>query len=156
MNATAIDLRGVVEVCGNCGQKNRLGFSNLGSQLRCGSCKHPLGPPAEALELEGEAVFDSLIETARLPVLVDFWAEWCGPCKMMAPEFQKLAAKTAGRCLLAKINTEGAPALAERHQIAAIPTLVLFHGGREIARTQGAQPAAQLQHFIERALRGAV
>ncbi len=128
-------------------------FSGLGGSARCGACKSELGAIARPVEIEGDSFFESLIEQSSLPVLVDFWADWCGPCKMMAPELERLAAKSAGRYLVAKLNTEGVPSLAQRFNISAIPSLVLFAGGKEVARTQGAQPAAQVQRFIEQALR---
>lgn len=86
---------------------------------------------------------------SALPVLVDFWAPWCGPCKMLAPELAKIAAEGAGRWLVAKVNTEELPGLAQRFRFSGIPTLALFKGGRETARQSGAMPAKMILQFIQ-------
>ena len=94
--------------------------------------------------------FDTVVieGSQAVPVLVDFWAPWCGPCKMVAPELVKVAAEGAGRWLVAKVNTEEMPALGQRHRVMAIPLLVLFKNGSEIARQAGALPAAAIRQFI--------
>ena len=96
--------------------------------------------------------FDSLIARSALPVLVDFWAPWCGPCKMMAPELAKVAADGAGRWLIAKVNTDELPDVGARFGIRAIPTLILFKGGREAARQSGALPAPSILQFLQQSL----
>ena len=96
-----------------------------------------------------DLVFDALISRSKLPVLVDFWAPWCGPCKMVAPEFRKVAQETAGQFVLAKVNTEEVPSLAARFRVTAIPTMTLFRNGLEVARQAGAMPAPQIRKFIE-------
>jgi thioredoxin 1 len=93
--------------------------------------------------------FDTFISTQALPVLTDFWAEWCGPCKMMHPVLQDLAKEWKGRLTVIKVDTEKKPHLANRFQISAIPTMILFKGGREIHRFQGAMPLAQLKRELE-------
>ena len=98
-----------------------------------------------------QANFDSEVLKSQQPVLVDFWAPWCGPCKLMAPELVKIANEVAGRWLVGKVNTEELPALAQRFRVSSIPTLALFKGGREIARQAGALPASAIRQFINQA-----
>ena len=102
-----------------------------------------------------DATFDAAVveRSKQVPVVVDFWADWCGPCKMMAPEVNRVAAHSGGKFVVAKVNTEGLPGLAERFKINALPTLVLFAGGVEVGRAQGAQPAVQIQRFVEQTIR---
>jgi thioredoxin 2 len=127
-------------------------YERLGHTFRCGQCHNALPPPAEPVEVSGEAAFDALVRLSALPVLTDFWAPWCGPCKMVEPELVKIAGEGAGRWLVAKINAEEQPGLGQRFRVNAIPTLVLFKGGREIARQSGAMPAAAIRQFIQRSL----
>ena len=92
--------------------------------------------------------FDALVAQWPLKVVVDFWAPWCGPCRMVAPELQKVAAANAGRYLVVKVNTDALPELGERFSIRSIPTMAVFAGGREVARTAGARPAADIEAFV--------
>jgi len=146
------DPRGLLTICSNCGKRNRLKYEGLGKTFRCGQCKKELPPPNEPIDLRSEVVFDELISRSALPVLVDFWAPWCGPCKMVAPEFVKLASETAGKFVIVKVNTEEVPSLSQRFQITAIPTMMVFHNGSEKARQAGAMPAPALRKFVEHAL----
>ena len=146
-----IDDRGVVTACPGCGKKNRLAYERLGEAWRCGECKQELPPPGSPVEAGSTADFDRLIAAASLPVVVDYWAPWCGPCRMVAPELEKVAARQAGRFLIVKVNTDALADLGERHRIQSIPTLAVFAGGREVARTAGARPASEIEKFIEHA-----
>ncbi|HEY9173079.1 MAG TPA: thioredoxin [Verrucomicrobiae bacterium] len=146
------DDRGLRVHCLACGRANRLGYERLGHEFRCGHCKSALPQPKVPVDVPHAATFASLISLSALPVLVDFWAPWCGPCKMVAPELVKVAAAGAGRWLVAKVNTEELPDLAARFNIRGIPTLILFRGGVEVARQSGALPAAAILQFTEQYL----
>ena len=147
-----LDDRGVIVACPGCGQKNRVVYERLSAPFRCGRCKRELSPPAEPVEIAGAADFDRIIANASVPVVVDYWAPWCGPCRMVAPELQKVAARQAGRFLVVKVNTEALPDLGERFIVRSIPTLAVFAQGREVARTAGARPAADIEAFIDEAI----
>lgn len=149
MNALQLDARGVIVPCPQCGQHNRLAYERVDQSPRCAKCQSALRPPAEPIDVDADAAFDALTTRAALPVLVDFWAPWCGPCKMVAPDVAKIAREGAGRWLVAKVNTEDLPAPAQRFRVTAIPLFVLFNRGREVARQPGALPAAQLRRFVE-------
>ncbi len=138
------DDRGVILSCPACGTTNRVAYSRLGDQGRCGTCKADLPPPSSPVEIAAQQSFANLVAQSSLPVIVDFWADWCGPCQMMAPEFAKAAAQAAGQMILAKVNTEQLPQVSATLRIQGIPAFILFKNGREAARTAGFQPAAQL------------
>jgi thioredoxin 2 len=146
-----LDDRGILLNCPKCGRRNRMRYEGLGQTFHCAQCKSELPPLNEPVDARSDLVFDALISRSKLPVLVDFWAPWCGPCKMVAPEFRKVAHETAGQFVLAKVNTEEVPSLAARFRITAIPTMTLFRNGLEIARQAGAMPAPQIRKFIEQA-----
>src|SRR5579862_6365333 len=150
MSTSQLDERGLLLTCPQCGRRNRMGYERLSQGFRCGNCHAELRPPAEPVEVTSESAFEALLQCSALPVLVDFWTPWCGPCKMMAPELAKAARASAGECLIAKLNTEDMPSLARRFAIHAIPTLILFENGREIARQSGALPAAAIRQFTQR------
>ncbi len=153
MSTSEADEGGLLVTCPGCSQRNRMRWEGLGRAFRCPKCQTELPPPAEPIDVANEQMFAGLTSGSKLPVLVDFWAPWCGPCKMVAPEFDKVAAQGAGRWLVAKVNTEALPNLSTRFRITAIPTMALFSGGSEIARQQGAMSAPQIRQFIEQSCR---
>jgi thioredoxin 2 len=132
-------------VCPNCQAVNRI-REEATEKPQCGKCRSPLfaGP----VELTS-ATFDAHIAKSDIPVLVDFWAPWCGPCKMMAPQFVQAAAMLEPRVRLAKVDTEAEQQLGARFDIRSIPTLALFKGGREVARQAGAMGAADIARWVD-------
>ena len=152
MSETQFDESGIIVRCPQCRRRNRMGYANLGRQIQCGQCQTALPPASDPLETPTEMAFAQLIARSSLPVLVDFWADWCGPCKMVAPELKKVAAAEAGRLIVLKVDTENLPELAEKFSITSLPTLALVRSGREVARTLGARPAAQIQSFLRQHL----
>ena len=151
MTGLNLDDRGVVVACEQCAQKNRFAYERLGETVRCGKCKTILPAPAAPIDVDSSANFDRLIAKSSVPVVVDYWAPWCGPCRMVAPELQKVAARQAGKYLIVKVNTDVLTDLGERFSIRSIPTMAVFAGGREVARTAGARPASDIEAFVEQA-----
>lgn len=138
--------------CVSCGTRNRVPAGRFGDGPRCASCKQPLVPD-HPVELT-DADFDRYLAGSSLPVVIDFWAAWCGPCQQMAPHFASATTELRGEALLAKLDTERAPATAGRFAIRSIPTMVAFAQGRELARTSGAMTQAQIVAWV-RSLRSA-
>jgi thioredoxin 2 len=137
----------VVQVaCPSCLAANRVPAARTSEDPKCGKCGAALldGAPAEL----GEDQFEPFVQRTELPVLVDFWASWCGPCRAMAPHFERAARELKDRVRLVKVNTEDAPGLAARYNIRAIPTLVLFRNGVEAKRTSGALDAGALTRWV--------
>lgn len=128
--------------CTHCGSTNRVPDDRLGQDPVCGRCGEALldGAPVELTD----ANFDAVTSKTELPVIVDFWAAWCGPCRMMAPQFERAAQQLKGRALLAKVNSDESPRTASRFAIRSIPTMVMLSGGKEVKRLSGALQAAQI------------
>ena len=144
-----MDSKGIVVTCPNCGQRNRVPF---GKDAKCVKLGTALANLAEPVEIPSAEAFDALVRSAKEPIVVDFWAPWCGPCRVVAPELVKVAQANAGRWLIVKVNTEALPELGERFQIRSIPTMAVFADGKEVARTAGARPAADIEAFVRQAL----
>jgi thioredoxin 2 len=138
-------------VCPHCHAINRVPAARLGQAPNCGQCHRPLFD-AHPLELTA-ATFDKHISRNDIPLLVDFWAPWCGPCKMMAPQFAQAAGLLEPQVRLAKVNTEAEQGLGAQYGIRSIPTLALFRGGREIARQPGAMGAQDIVNWVRSQLR---
>ncbi len=131
----------MIIACPKCHQANRVPASRLGEAARCATCKEPILPVTKPVHVGSPEEFQELTSSSSVPVLVDFWAPWCGPCRTVAPELDKIAEQKAGRVLVAKVNTDAVPQLASKFQITGIPTLVLMRGGREAQRVSGAMRA---------------
>ena len=138
----------VIRTCGLCGAKNRIPARHLAHTGRCGSCKAALPPQSEPLEVDTDA-FDEIVRDSPVPVLTDFWAEWCGPCRMAAPEVHQLAREMAGRALVLKVNTEEHPDLAARFQIQSIPNFVVLRGGKVVSQQAGLAGRAEMRRWLE-------
>jgi thioredoxin 2 len=140
--------------CKACGQKNRVREEHLALPARCGKCKTPLAPVAEPLDADRE-LFDAVVQKARVPVLVDFWADWCGPCHMAAPEVKRLAAEMAGRAIVLKVDTERNPEIASDYGVRGIPNFVVLRNGQVVLQQAGVVPHTEMRRWLEQAERQA-
>jgi thioredoxin 2 len=139
--------------CAACGATNRVASDKIARGLapRCGRCKTPLTARVEPITVT-DSTFAAAVERSALPVLVDAWAPWCGPCKLIAPAIDELASELAGRVRVVKLNIDDNPATAARFDIRSIPTLLVLRDGREVDRLVGVQPKAEIARRLERAM----
>ena len=137
----------LVRKCPACGTDNRIPAEHLADTGRCGSCKGPIPPAAEPIEAD-PALFDDIVKGVAVPVLVDFWAAWCGPCRMAAPEVQRAAENMAGRAVVLKVDTDAHPGLAQRFGVQSIPNFVVLKAGKTVLQQAGYVPHARMEEWL--------
>jgi thioredoxin 2 len=140
----------IIRKCSACGKNNRVPPQHLADTGRCGACKAELPPVDEPIDADPQT-FDSIVAAARVPVLVDFWAAWCGPCRMAAPEVKKVAGEMAGQALVLKVDTERWPALAQRYNVMSIPNFVVLKSGQVILQQPGLVDHSQMAIWLRKA-----
>lgn len=143
----------MIRRCPNCDRENRIPARHLAHAGRCGHCKQELAPLDQPIEVDAPT-FDEIVAQSPVPVLVDFWAPWCGPCRSVAPEVGKAAQRLAGRAVVLKLNTDSHPDVAARFNVQGIPNFVLFSNGRRVAQQAGAVGHQGLLAFVARASGG--
>ncbi len=140
----------MLRTCAHCGSKNRVGAKHLSDTGKCGSCRELLPPLAEPIDAD-RSTFDEIVRESKVPVLTDFWASWCGPCKAAAPEVRALAQEMSGKAVVLKVNTEEHGELAARFRIQSIPTFVVLRDGEVVSQRSGLAPRAEMKRWLEAA-----
>jgi thioredoxin 2 len=138
----------IVRPCQACGRSNRVKGSDLAKQIRCGACKTVLGPVDHPIDADGE-LFNEITRSVPVPVLVDFWAAWCGPCRMAAPEVSRVAKEMAGRALVLKVDTDQHQALAAQFGVRGIPNFIVMNRGQVVQQQAGVVGADQMKAWLE-------